>query len=372
MTGVDLTYSAPSAGITPARSQLLDLMRTVALIRVVSLHVTGIDSLSFVASMPIMFFVAGALYARSLGSRRGLLVIRDRFRRILPSLALYATALVILYASLDLLSGTFASVPGPDGSIAQLGWYDTARLYLPFLSFEPPVGPGLPDQPVYWTWNALWYIHTHLFFALLGPLLFLLYRRWFRTACVVLGIIWALDAVANQGYANTYTFMLFFIAGFAFTDGRLLGPSRKAMRWTAVITGVMGVALAPLGTSYNINLWAPSLLLVGAAWVAGCIGWRDELEKLAVTSLVRPVIQFANRRSLTIYIWSLLGVYLSRTLMPVEGSLPRLSAIAIGSLIVTWVFTLLACAAFGWMEDLAAKRSPELWPNRRRSVPLKG
>lgn len=371
MTEAGTTGGAPDlvdGGL--GRSTLLDLMRTVALIRVVSFHVTGVDALSLVASMPVMFFVAGSLYARSLERRRGLLVIRDRFRRILPSLALYATALVVLYASLDLLTRSVSSVPGPDGSIAQLGLYDTARLYLPFISFEPPVGPGLPDDAVFWTWNALWYIHTHLFLSLVGPVMYFVYRRWFRTGCVVLATIWILDVVGNGGHTNTNTFLVFFVLGFAFTDGRLLRFPRRSMRWTALVTGIVGLAVVPLGSSLNINQWAPSLLFLGVAWVAACLGWRDQLEVVSANRLVRPVIEFANRRALTIYIWSLLGVYVSRVLMPVEGSLTHLVLIALGSLALTWTFTLLACAAFGWMEDLAARRSPELWPNRRRSVAL--
>jgi hypothetical protein len=367
--GLDLTRPGPAETLL-GRSNLLDLMRTFALIRVVSIHVTGIDALSFVASMPIMFFVAGSLFARSMEKRRGLFVIRDRFRRILPSLAIYATALVVLYASLDLLTRSMWSVPGPDGSIAQLGLYDTARLYLPFISLSSPVGPGLPDDPIFWTWNPLWYIHTHLFLALIGPVLIFTYRRWFKATCAVLGLIWVLDALANDGYTNTQTFMTFFVLGFAFTDGRLLRIPHSTMRWTALVTGVLGLALVPFGTTLNVNQWAPSLLLIGVAWVSGCIGYREQLEAVSNMRFVRPIIEFANRRALTIYIWSLLGVYLSRTLMPVEGNLVHLSLVAIGSLIVTWVFTLAACAAFGWMEDLAARQSPELWPNRRRSAAI--
>jgi hypothetical protein len=70
---------------------------------------------------------------------------------------------------------------------------------------------------------------------------------------------------------------------------------------------------------------------------------------------------------LSIYLWSLLGVYLSRLLMPVEDAgLLELAGIAVASLALTAVITLVACAAFGWIEDLAARRRPELWPSSGR------
>ncbi len=177
--------TGPGAAPTPpvrategvSRLAVLDLMRTVALLRVIVYHVVGIDVLTMFASMPVMFFVAGALFARSMQSRRGIIVIRDRFRRILPSLVVFAAVLVGLYAALGLLTGSFSSVETSEGWVERLGIYDIVRLFFPLASGEPPVGPGTPDDPVFWSWNPLWYIHTHLVLALLGPLLVAAYRR---------------------------------------------------------------------------------------------------------------------------------------------------------------------------------------------------
>lgn len=353
-------------GTEAGRLLLLDLMRTVALLRVVVFHVTGITALTWVASMPVMFFVAGSLYSRSCRSRRGRTVIADRFRRILPSLFAYAAVLTALYASLGLLVPTLASVRDAAGWITELGLYDTARLYMPLLSLEPPVGPGSPSDEVYWTWLPLWYLHTHLLLVLVGPLLIGAYRR--RPALLMGGVaaFWALDALANQGSFNTPTFLAFFVAGFAFDDGSLLTLSRRTVGRVGLAAAVAGFALIPLGPELGINQWAPSLLLIGAAWVAVGLYWRDPLERAARTRLVRPVISFTNRRALSIYLWSLIGVYLSRLLMPVDDvGLVQLAGIAVGSLLLTAVVTLAACVAFGWIEDLAAKRRPQLWPSTR-------
>jgi hypothetical protein len=39
--------------------------------------------------------------------------------------------------------------------------------------------------------------------------------------------------------------------------------------------------------------------------------------------------------------------------------------VGIASIVVTCLVTLLACLAVGWIEDVAGKKRPELWPNRR-------
>jgi hypothetical protein len=364
---LELPGSSTSAPLEDlGRLTLLDLMRTVALLRVVALHVTGIDPLTWFASMPVMFFVAGSLFSRSTRSRRGLTVVRDRFRRILPSLAGYALLLTVLYGALGLLTPTLASVRDAAGWITELGIYDTARLYVPVISLEPPVGPGSPTDALYWTWNPLWYLHTHLLLVLIGPLLVAGYRRRRGLTLGIVGALWVLDAVANRGTFNTPTFLVFFVLGFTFDDGTLLALSRRTVGRWGLAAAVVGLALIPFGPELGINQWVPSLFLLGVAWIAAALYWRAPLERVAATRLVRPVIAFVNRRALTIYLWSLLGVYLSRLLFPVDGDgVAQLAGTAIVSLALTAAVTLVACVAVGWIEDVAARRRPQLWPAAR-------
>lgn len=356
----------PAAAEGAGRLAVLDLMRTVALLRVVAFHVTGIDPLTLIASMPVMFFVAGALFARSMNSRQWYLVVRDRYRRILPSLCVFAAALMLLYWSQGLLTSSLASVHDADGSVVKLGVYDSARLFFPLLNGGAPVGPGTPDDAIYWTWNPLWYVHTHLFLALIGPVLVWLHRRWPKRLLAGVALLWAVDALANQGLTNTNTFLVFFVAGFWFTDGRLLAVPQRTMRQAAIVCGVAGLAFFPFSPTMGINQWAPSLLLIGAMWVAFTIGWKVVAEKVATGPVFKPLIAFVNRRALSIYLWSIAGVYISRLVFPVEGNFLRLAGIAIVSLLLTTVVTLVACVLFGWIEDLAARRSPEWWPTSRR------
>ena len=342
---------------------LLDLVRAVALYRVVLLHVTGIDPLTWIAAMPVMFFVAGALVARSLGRRPGRAVVVDRFRRILLPLGAYATCLVVLYAAQGLLTRSLLSVTGPGGWISQLGVYDTARLFVPVLSLGAPVGPGAPSDPVFWTWDPLWYLHTHLVFVLLSPLLIALFRRRRTVLYVGLGLLWVADCVANRGTFNLVTFLLFFVAGFAFDAGSFARVPRRRLALVGLSCGVVGLVLVPAGPGLSVNGWVPSLAALGVAWLAAALYWQAPLERFARLRAVRPVVEFTNRRALTVYLWSLLGVYVSRLVLPPDGrSFAGTVLVALGSLAFTAAVTLTACLATGWVEDVAARRRPELWP----------
>lgn len=351
---------------SPGASQrlvLLDLLRAVALYRVVVLHVTGLDPLTWIAAMPVMFFVAGSLVAGSLDRRSGRTVVLDRFRRILLPLGGYATYLVVLYAAQGLLTNSFLSVTGPGGWITRLGLYDVARLFVPVLSLGAPVGPGSPADPVFWTWDPLWYLHAHLLFVLLAPLLYAGFRR--RRSVLVGGLVllWLVDCVVNRGTFNEWTFLLFFVGGFFFNDGTLDRLPRRPLAGVGLACGAVGLLLVPAGPSWSVNGWVPSLLLLGVAWLAVAFYFRAPLERLARTRWVRPLLEFTNRRALTVYLWSLLGVYLSRLLMPTDDLSPLGKVgTALGSLALTAVVTVVACVAVGWLEDLAARRRPELWP----------
>ena len=68
----------------PGRDRYLDLLRSIALVRVVAYHLFGWAWLTVLfPSMGVMFALAGSLMARSL-SRPAWGVIRGRVRRLLP------------------------------------------------------------------------------------------------------------------------------------------------------------------------------------------------------------------------------------------------------------------------------------------------
>ncbi len=89
----------PAAPAKPGRDRYLDLLRSLALVRVVVYHLFGWAWLTVLfPSMGVMFALAGSLMARSL-NRPALGVIKSRVRRLLPPLwAFSAVVLVLLFA----------------------------------------------------------------------------------------------------------------------------------------------------------------------------------------------------------------------------------------------------------------------------------
>ena len=92
---------APEAHSPPVKAHnlFLDFVRTVAIIRVLAWHTYGFAWLSYlVASMPAMFFVAGALMAHSLNHASVQKVLVARFRRLLIPLWAFGVVAVTIMA----------------------------------------------------------------------------------------------------------------------------------------------------------------------------------------------------------------------------------------------------------------------------------
>ncbi len=85
------------------------------------------------------------------------------------------------------------------------------------------------------------------------------------------------------------------------------------------------------------------------------------------------LITLSNNRAVTIYLWHNLLIMATVPIIDLFYKLPFMqSERAVGALdgsYTLWMFSLvwpligLAILAVGWVEDLAAKRRPRLWPN---------
>jgi CubicO group peptidase (beta-lactamase class C family) len=86
------------------------------------------------------------------------------------------------------------------------------------------------------------------------------------------------------------------------------------------------------------------------------------VERLANASFVRDAIRTINSRSLTIYLWHSTAIILGYHLLwDVETPLPRgvYTASVVG---LMFAGTAAFVAMFGWLEDVAGRRAPQLWP----------
>ncbi|MER5963246.1 acyltransferase [Streptomyces sp. NPDC002057] len=359
----------------PGRDRYLDLLRSVALVRVVAYHLFGWGWLSLVfPSMGVMFALAGLLMARSL-DRPARQVIMGRVRRLLPPLwAFGAVALTLI-----LMNG-WNPVKDPDEG----GTWGLVRL----LTYVVPV--GAPPYPAADDWatqaaGPLWYLRAYLWFVVASPLLLWAFRRvpWAMltaplglTAVLTTGLV-DLPGEAGEGVTDFVVYASCWMLGFAHHDGLLKRiPRYAAVSW-AFLSMAFGLwwASGHLGSEgWDLN----EIPLAQATWSFGFVvillqyapSWQRLPGRLAKWD---AFVTLSNNRAVTIYLWHNLLIGVAEVIVDKGYELPFLDSdrgnaaldatYTMWSFVVVWPLIALAVLAFGWIEDLAARRAPRLWPD---------
>ncbi|MFI6260343.1 acyltransferase [Micromonospora zamorensis] len=328
------------------RNRYLDLLRFLAIVRVVVYHVTGWATLTLVfPAMSVMFALAGSLMAASL-TRSGPAAVGRRLRRLLPSL----WVLAVVFVPAMLLSGMPMS--------------PRVLLWL-FPIADPPAN----------NWGALalsiiWYLRDYLWFVLASPVAFWLFRRApLLTLLAPYLLLVAIEVGIYPAPPVLREFGLYFGAwmlGFAHHAGmlrRLAGRVLYPVALALAVTGGAWIVGHPGPRGYDLNdnhlgnaLWSAAFILVVLGRAPAGVAWlgRSRLADRAVTVV--------NRRALTIYLWHMPFVVALTPLVDVVGwSHQDPVGLAIR---VVLVFALVGVVtlAFGWVEDVAARRRPELIP----------
>ncbi|MFJ6565836.1 acyltransferase [Streptomyces sp. NPDC091292] len=367
----------------PGRDRYLDLLRSVALVRVVVYHLFGWAWLTVLfPSMGVMFALAGSLMARSL-NRPALGVIRGRIRRLLPPMWLFgALALIMLF--------TAGWNPGndPDNG-GTWGWISLFNYLVPIGEPTYPWHIGADGGLLDATWpeqaiGPLWYLRAYLWFVLASPLLLWAFRRmpWATllaplalTAVIGTGVV-TIPGETGNALTDFAVFGGCWVLGFAHQEGVL----RRIPRYLAVSLSVLVMAfglwwasghLGPEGWDLN------DIPLAQATWSFGAVAillvyapsWQRLPGRLARFD---KVITLSNNRAVTIYLWHNFLIMATFPLVDRLYDLPfmtdRMMA-ALDTTYMVWAFVLvwpligLMIVAAGWAEDLAAKRPPRLWPN---------
>ncbi|MFI6489327.1 acyltransferase [Streptomyces sp. NPDC050564] len=368
----------------PGRDRYLDLLRSIALVRVVVYHLFGWAWLTVLfPSMGVMFALAGSLMARSL-SRPALSVIRGRVRRLLPPLwAFSAVALTMMFA------GGWNLTKDPDHG-GTWGLVEMINYVVPFGA--PPFPWHIGDKAglLEDTWavqavGPLWYLRAYLWFVVASPLLLWAFRRipwatlFFPLALTVIVGTGIVTIPGETG--NTITdFAVYggcWVLGFAHHEGVLA----KVPRYIAISCSTLLMAfglwwasghLGPDGWDLN------DIPLAQATWSFGFVvillqyspSWQELPGRLARWD---KLVTLSNNRAVTIYLWHNMLIMATVPIIDQVYNLPFMqSDRAVGALDTTymlWMFVLvwpligLTILAFGWIEDIAAKRSPRLWPN---------
>ncbi|WP_030666881.1 acyltransferase family protein [Streptomyces cellulosae] len=385
------SYGAPgqeaAAPKRPGRDRYLDLLRSIALVRVVVYHLFGWAWLTVLfPSMGVMFALAGSLMARSLNRpARG--VIKGRLRRLLPPLwAFSAVVLTLLFA------GGWNPSKDPDHS----GFWGLAEMVNYVIPIGAPPFPwdiGSESGLLEATWaeqavGPLWYLRAYLWFVVASPLLLWAVRRapWATllaplglTAVVGTGLV-SIPGETGNAVTDFAVYGGCWVLGIAHQEGLL----RKVPRYLAVScsTALMAFGLwwasGHLGPEgWNLNDIPPAQ----AAWSFGFVvillqyspSWQELPGRLARWD---KLVTLSNNRAVTIYLWHNMLIMAT---VPILDSLYELSflqsdtavaaldsAYTILTFVLVWPLIAAAILAVGWIEDLAAGRAPRLWPDGAR------
>ena len=353
----DLDRGRPEAG----RETFLDVVRAIAIVRVIAWHAFGLAAITYVvAAMPAMFFVTGSLLAKSLGRRPAPTVLVDRFRRLLVPLWAF---------------GAFAWL-----AMAVAAWHEGTGLPLhrALTWIFPLTDPlGTPWEGG-WLTSHLWYLRTVTWLLLLSPLLLRAVRaRRGLTFAIALAAVFAFDALARTGAGpvshrtawvagDLALYSVFLMAGFLHRDGAFRRVTRRGWVVLAVLAALAAAAWrltqpVPLGVVNNSH---PLHLFVGAAWLATALAAERPLARLGASRLGRRPVRAIGARALTLYLWHTTAIIVAVNVLEargVEGSLSH----PLGLVALTALGTAVCVGLFGWIEDLAARRSAPA----RRAVP---
>ncbi|MFC9130824.1 acyltransferase family protein [Streptomyces sp. NPDC057099] len=373
----------------PVRDRYFDLLRALALFRVVLYHLTGWAWLPLVfPSMGVMFALAGNLMARSL-KRPPVQVIRGRLRRLLPPLWLLGVVGV---------TGMVLQGWGPDADGHPGWWWLHLTFWIVPLS-DPPYAEGLPGIHGFIgeDWAAelagpLWYIRAYLWYVLLSPLLLKALRA--LPVVTILAPI-ALAVAFEQSYltlpgeripsalTDFSTFGACWILGMAHQEGILKRLPRYIVPSVAPVIALAGLWYA-LHHGFGPGNDLDSMPLAQALWSLGTVflllhfspswsEWPHRLRRWA------GPITLLNSRAVTIYLWHNTCILVAATLWDrlwgvtvLEQNVPGLLESVWPVLVLVWLLIGVCVLAFGWVEDLAAKQKPRLWPTRAPRVRARG
>ncbi|MDM4720283.1 acyltransferase [Micromonospora sp. WMMA1363] len=336
------------------RNRYLDLLRCLAIVRVVVYHVTGWAALTLVfPAMSVMFALAGSLMAASL-RRSGTPAVGRRLRRLLPSLWVLAAVFV------------------PAMVLTGLPLTPKVLLWL-FPVADPPANH----------WGALalspiWYLRDYLWFVLASPAALWLFRR--APLPTLLAPYALLLAIELGVYPNppvaVQQFGLYFgawLLGFAHEDGMLRRLANRVL-WPAaaglVAAGGTWIFTHHGPRGYDINdiplgnaLWSAGFILATLGRAPASAAWVDR------SALVGRVVTIFNRRALTIYLWHMAFVVALTPLVNVVGWSHQDPLGLTIRVVLVFLLVGVVTVLFGWVEDIAARRRPELIPGARRPAP---
>jgi CubicO group peptidase (beta-lactamase class C family) len=352
----------PHDVLVSRRDAALDLLRSVALVRVVLWHAIPWMWLTYFAAMPAMFFVAGSLLSASTARRGYPSVLVQRFRRLLVPLWCYGAAVGIAGTVVVTIAGRPLAVSR--GSIHAAGTW-----------ILPLVDPKAALWHAGWLSQHLWYIRAYLWILLLAPLLSRLVRHVAVSTVACMAAVAALHFAPRFGWpaiaggasrvliGDAVTFGMFVLWGMAYRRRvRPVPRVRLVVVSVAAATGlVLFVATAGVPGG-DVNQSYPAIVFAGTALLAAAGAVEDGIRSVAERRWVARTTRRISNRAETVYLWHPAAIAI--VLVALERAAPGPFGDAFqyrgahGSLLIigTVAITGLAVLTVGWVEDIAARR----------------
>jgi hypothetical protein len=368
------------------RDRYLDLLRALALVRVVIYHNFGWTWLPLLfPSMGVMFALAGSLMARSL-KRPAMSVIRSRMRRLLPPMWMFGAIV---------LTAMIYDGWGPHSEGHPNWWWGKLAFWIlplstpPFAETVNGFGGHLPHSWAEQIVVPLWYLRAYLWYVLLSPLMLKAIRRMpWVTLLVPLAGSWFLNSglVDQSGRimetaTDFTTFGSCWLLGIAHQEGLLRKIPQYVVPSIAPLVLVAGFWLlqrAPVDDP-RVGPDLEAVPLAQAVWSFGCVmlllhlspsweHWPKPLERF------NGVITLLNSRAVSVYLWHCVALVLTEPIIDqlwnnqfAYAHLRWLLTSHWFPLLVAVPLIVLSLVVFGWVEDAAAKRRPRLFPYPHRT-----
>lgn len=286
------------------RDAFLDMVRTISIVRVIFWHALGYWWISWsFAAMPAVFYVSGAVLAKSMRTTPCWQVIKGRVERLLPpfyayvalSLSIVALAVPNLARDfrLDVLSWLIpyrapAALPWEAGWLSAPLWFLRALLIIMLLTpLIRPIGRRIPGL---------------LQFAAWGVSLFVL-DRWVAQQST------AHATSVARGIADVICFGGFFTLGVSGHQLRHRLNRRVRLQLVAALgTAAVAWALISPPTDMVVNNSYVLFGLVGLAWLCGLLAVEDHLRRLGEIPSIKAFVGWITKWAMSIYLWHTLAL----------------------------------------------------------------
>ncbi|MBV9922344.1 MAG: acyltransferase family protein [Pseudonocardia sp.] len=344
--------TAPVAAVT-GRERWFDLLKVAALARVIASEVGVPAYLSLFPAWGVLFGIGGSMMARSAQHEPEVDVMGHRLRRVLVPLWAFG----IVAVPLMLWQGW--------GTATDENTFYVSNLVFWIFPFLDPPG----STPAEHFTGGLWYVRACLWFVLLTPVMRAGMRRSPLVAMLLPLVVVGLDTWLNwdlsSGGGTGAALMDFcvyapcWMFGMAYRDGSLRGIQR-------ILVGVLAV-VALAGGAVWTKLYVPELNIDDVPLSAALLSFGVVVPLLSVSPLtawmdrvpvLRELLWLITGRALTIY----LCYPIALAAAPLIAARLKLGTDARTATFITVGLVVLATLAFGWVEDLAARRPLGLLP----------